>query len=194
MVIALTGGICCGKSTVLKALENFGYRIYDVDNIAHEVSNEKDIACRIKQEISATVFCYNKIDRKKLAKIVFNDEDKRKKLNEIVHPRIIYKMLKIIEENKEKSEITFIEVPLLYELNLQKYFDKVILIYVDRLTQIERIMLRDKKTKKEAINILNTQIDIEEKKKKTKYVLLNYDLDKLETNLKSLIERIKNEY
>ena len=103
-------------------------------------------------------------------------------------------MLKIIEENKEKSEITFIEVPLLYELNLQKYFDKVILIYVDRLTQIERIMLRDKKTKKEAINILNTQIDIEEKKKKTKYVLLNYDLDKLETNLKSLIERIKNEY
>lgn len=194
MVIALTGGICCGKSTVLRALKERGYRVYDVDDIAHDVLDEKDIACKIKQEISTTVFCYNKIDRKKLAKIIFEDDDKRKKLNEIVHPRIVTKMIEIIEKNKKKEDITFFEVPLLYELNLQKHFDEVILIYVDRLTQIERIMTRDNKSKKEAINILNTQIDIEEKKKMAKHVLSNYNLKNLENNLNILIERIKDEY
>lgn len=185
MVIALTGGICCGKTTVLNLLIEMGYIVYNADDIAHEVLKME----KVKQKISATLFCYT---REQLSKVVFNDANKRKILNDITHPLIIQKMLDIIK-NVAKEKIVFFEVPLLYELNLEKYFDKVIVIYVDRYTQIKRLMIRNNKSETEAINILNSQMDIEEKKKKTEYILENFEIKDLKKNLIDLLERIKDE-
>ena len=80
-----------------------------------------------------------------------------------MHKRIIACMIDII--SKQKEGLTFIEVPLLYELNLEKYFDEIILIYVSRKEQINRIMKRDCTTEIKAKDMLLSQIDIEEKKK-----------------------------
>lgn len=192
MVIAITGGICCGKTTVLNILKELNYEVLNVDDISHKVLEQDEVKEEIKQKISTTVFCYDKIDRKKLGAIVFSDKKKLKILNEIMHKKIITLMLKEIKK-VEKNKLVFFEVPLLYELNLEKYFAAVILIYTNRQTQIERLMKRDLKNKEQAEAILSKQIDIEEKKKRSKYIIENMDISKIKGQIKDILERIKYE-
>ncbi|MBE2989190.1 dephospho-CoA kinase [Sneathia sp. DSM 16630] len=192
MVIGITGGICCGKTTVLSVLKKLNFKVFNVDDISHDLLNEDEVKEEIKEKISKDVFCDNMIDRKKLASLIFSDEKKRKALNKIMHKRIIACMIDII--SKQKEGLTFIEVPLLYELNLEKYFDKIILIYVSRKEQIKRIMKRDCTTEIKAKDMLLSQIDIEEKKKLSKYVIENtHSIERLEKDIKEMVERIKNE-
>lgn len=192
MVIALTGGICCGKSTVLNIIKKLGYEVYDVDKIAHDLLKNEEIKNKIKNQISKTVFQKDLINRDALSKIVFSDKEKLKILNSILHPKIIDKMIQIINEAKQNNKTIIIEVPLLYELHLEKYFDASILVYVDKKTQLNRIISRDKKTKIQAINILNSQMDIELKKSLTNYIIENYNIDCLYENIKKVLERVKN--
>ena len=125
MIIGLTGSIAVGKSKVLEILKDLSYKTVNMDDISHEVLNYDDIRSKIASMISVDVVINNKVDRKKLSSIVFNDKKKLEILNNIIHGKIIEEMINIINNNKE--EILIIEVPLLFELNLEKYFDKIII-------------------------------------------------------------------
>ena len=183
MIIGLTGSIAVGKSKVLEILKDLSYKTVNMDDISHEVLNYDDIRSKIASMISADVVINNKVDRKKLSSIVFNDKKKLEILNNIVHGKIIEEMINIINNNKE--EILIIEVPLLFELNLEKYFDKIIVIYTNKDLQCERIMKRNNIDKERAKKLISTQMDIDEKRKKTKYIIEN------EKDIKSLIENTK---
>ena len=183
MIIGITGSIGVGKSKVLEILKDLSYKTVNMDDISHEVLNYEDIRIKIASVISSDVVVDNKIDRKKLSSIVFNDKKKLEILNNIVHNKIIEEMINIINNSKEK--VLIIEVPLLFELNLEKYFDKIIVVYTNKKLQCKRIMKRNNIDKEHAKKYISTQMDIDEKRKKTKYIIEN------EKDIKSLIENTK---
>lgn len=183
MVIGITGGICSGKSEAMKIIKSLGISVVNVDDISHEILEQKEVQKKIKE-----AFLLNDFDRKILSKIVFKNKEKLKILNKIMHPRIIKQMEYIIKENKD--ELLVMEVPLLFELNLEYLFSKTILIYVDVKMQIERITKRDKKSLEEAKGIINAQMSIDEKIRKADYIIKN---DKKIEDLEKEIRKVLGE-
>ena len=194
MIIAITGGIGCGKTTALEYIKSKSYIVYDADKISHNILEQKEVKKEINDKISKEVFFNNDInmgiDRKKLGKIVFFDEKKLKILNGIVQARILQKMQEYII-NTKKEEIVFFEVSVLFEMKLEKFFDKIIVIYSDKDTQIKRVRKRDNLETEDILNILDKQIDIEEKKRKADIVIENMgDIDKFKKNIDKILGEI----
>lgn len=172
MVIGLTGSIASGKSTVSNYLKRRNFLVYDADEIAKEIVNNQDVIEEIKSIFGTVVFdSNNNLDRRKMKKIVFNDEDKRKILNAIIHPRV-YKYFQDVREKKSENLI-FFDVPLLYESGIEKLCDKVILIVADDEKKIERIIKRDNLDVELAKKIIFSQMPDTEKKKKADIIIEN---------------------
>lgn len=192
MVLGLTGGIGTGKSTVGKILQKKGYPIVDTDIIAREVVQSTEILEKLQKEFGKEIVENGKLNRNKLGQIVFKDKNKLNMLNSIMHPAILKKMWKEVEILKKNNKHIFVDVPLLFEINIEKSFDKVVLIYANRNIQVNRIMLRDGKTKDEALNVINSQMDIEIKKEKSDYIIINENsLEELENNINNILEEIE---
>ena len=174
-VIGLTGSIATGKSQVSNYLKNNGIKVIDADLIARDVANYKIVKNKIKREFGEDLYKNDKLDRKKLAEIIFSRKIHRQKLNSIMHPEI-YKKIK--KESDSADGLVFIDIPLLFEnedLN-KKYglvFDEIWLVYVDRERQIERLMKRDDISKEYAEEKINSQISVEEKRKKADVIIDN---------------------
>lgn len=169
MVIGITGGIASGKTTVSNILKELGAIIIDADKIAHEILKKSRSGWKeVKNTFGNKILRENgEIDRSYLGEIVFNDRNKLKKLEEITHPLIIDK---IKEEIKAANSIQnggkpiFLDAALLYESNLDRLVDEVWVIYVDRNTQLRRLMKRDNFTRKQAEKRINSQLSLEKKK------------------------------
>ena len=177
LLVAVTGGIASGKSVVSKMLEGLGAPIIDYDVIAREIVEPgkpawKDIVACFGEHVLKED---RQIDRKKLSDVVFRDAEKRKKLEGFTHPRIIEEAARRDNEIAERNPNAIIQVavPLLIEINIQDKFHKVILVYVPREIQIERLMKRDAITKEAAESILKAQLPIDEKLGYADFVIHN---------------------
>jgi dephospho-CoA kinase len=177
LVVAVTGGIASGKSAVSKMLEQLGAPIIDYDVIAREIVEPgkpawKDIAAAFGDRVLKKD---GQIDRKKLADIVFRDAEKRKQLEMFTHPRIIEEAARRADEiaGKNPNAIIQVAVPLLFEINIQDKFHKVLLVYVPREKQIERLMKRGGVAREAAESILNAQLPIDDKLKYADFVVHN---------------------
>ena len=192
MILGLTGGIGTGKSTVAKMLRGKNIPVVDTDSISKEIIEYPEIIEKIKAEISSKIFNNeNKLDRKKLSEIVFENKDKLKKLNEIMHPVILKKMWEEVEKLKKDYKIIVVDIPLLFEINMENEVDKVLLIYSSKEIQIERIMNRDGRTREEAIKIINSQMPLYKKREKSDYIIQNNDsLEKLKKNLDKVVQKL----
>jgi dephospho-CoA kinase len=177
LLLAVTGGIASGKSTVSNMLEEMGAPIVDFDVIARKVvepgtSALKDIVEYFGKQVLNED---GSLDRKRLSKIVFGDLEKRKKLEGFTHPRIheawVGEVNRIAE--RDPDAIIQVAVPLLIELNMQYMFHKVPVVYVPQEKQVERLMKRDGITEKEAEDILNAQLPIDEKLGYADFVIYN---------------------
>jgi len=177
LLLAVTGGIASGKSTVSNMLEEMGAPIVDFDVIARKVvepgtSALKDIVEYFGKQVLNED---GSLDRKRLSKIVFGDLEKRKKLEGFTHPRIheawVGEVNRIAE--RDPDAIIQVAVPLLIELNMQYMFHKVLVVYVPQEKQVERLMKRDGITEKEAEDILNAQLPIDEKLGYADFVIYN---------------------
>ena len=192
MILGLTGGIGTGKSTVANMLKEKGIPVVDTDLISREVIQYPEIIEKIKLEISNEVFDFNnKLNRKKMSEIVFENKEKLKKLNEIMHPVILKKMWEEVEKLKKDYKIIVVDIPLLFEINMENEVDKVLLIYSSKEIQIERIMNRDGRTREEAIKIINSQMPLYKKREKSDYIIQNNDsLEKLKKNLDKVVQKL----
>lgn len=175
-VLGLTGSIATGKSTVAQLFIRENIPIIDADQISHQViePNQRAYQQVLRAFGDDILSSDQKINRKKLAELIFNDKAKRDLLNQIVHPIIIDQLIE--ERDRLISEghaLVVLDIPLLYELNLTNLVDKVIVVYTTRKTQLDRLMHRDQLTKLEAEQRINSQISIEEKKQKADYVIDN---------------------
>ncbi|MBP2024731.1 dephospho-CoA kinase [Peptoniphilus stercorisuis] len=165
-VVGLTGSIATGKSAASNIIKSLGYDLIDADKIAREIINDEDIIKNIKENFGEDIYINNNLNREKLGKIIFEDSEKRKILNEITHPKIYSKIKAYIIEGK--SEIIFLDIPLLIETlsDIEKYdlhLDEIWLIYVNRETQIKRLMERDNIDYDYALEKVSSQMSVEDK-------------------------------
>lgn len=192
-IIGLTGSISTGKSTVSNYLKEKGYKVIDADEITHELMQKGNANyVKIVEHFGDSILDENfEIDRKKLSKIVFSDENELKMLNNLTHPNIFNKIKKTIEISDEK--IIFLDIALLIEfIKDEKWdisLDEIWLVYVNRNIQLERLIKRNNFSKEEANSRINAQMNIDEKIGYADFIIHN-DRD-LEYLYEQIDERLK---
>jgi dephospho-CoA kinase len=168
MRICLTGGIASGKSTVAKMFADCGAVIVDADQAAREVVEPGSRSwCQLKGLLGEIYFHGDgQLDRRKLRQRIISDEDCRRQVNAILHPAIMATMEKWRQYwiRQTPQAIIIFDIPLLYESKLAQRCDSVVLVYVPRELQIQRLMARDAVSREEAECSLGMQLAIEDKK------------------------------
>ncbi len=192
IIIALTGSIGSGKSTVLRKFGRFKVKMLSVDCIARQLIKpgsflEKKIIRTFGQEVVNSE-CH--LDRKKLAKLIFKNTSSRQLLNRLTHPQIIKELKRRIKE--EKSSLIIVEIPLLFEAGPVDFADKIIVVWVPLQIQIKRLIQRDKLTRKEALLRIGSQLPFSYKKKRADF-LVNASLPyrQMQKQIKDLWQKIK---
>ena len=194
MVIGLTGGIACGKSTVSAKLKELGAAVIDADLLARDVVRKGEIA------YNKIVHCFGEdillprgeIDRKKLGSIVFSDKEKLELLNSITHPEIISRLKEKIRELKSEGvKVIVVDAAILIEVGLHKYVDSVWVVTVDRETQVKRLINRDKFDYREAENRINSQFTNEVREKYADVIIdNNKPIEEVGKKLEELLNNI----
>jgi len=176
MVIGLTGGIACGKSTVAKMLTDLGSIIVDADKIAREVvePGQAGLLQIVDRFGEGVLFEDGTLNRKALGAIVFSDSSARQDLNQILHPLI----RQVMKERKEQAlalnpPLVVLDIPLLFESKLQPMVEQVVVVYTPRKLQLQRLMERDQISMQEAEQRIASQMDIEKKKELADFVIDN---------------------
>lgn len=166
---AVTGSIGCGKTTISDILRDLGYLVYDADKWVKYLYFRKDFIRNVYDKFPET-FENGELNKRKLRTFVFDNPDKRKQLELLVHPFLIKRLKKIIRKNKN-SGVVFFDVALLFELGWEKYFDCVVLADVDYQTQKRRVMKRDNISESDFNKINNIQMSRAEKIVKSDFVI-----------------------
>ncbi|MDD3126437.1 MAG: dephospho-CoA kinase [Candidatus Izemoplasmatales bacterium] len=194
-IIGLTGGIASGKSTVAKFFQRLGAKVINADNIYKELSKPgKILYNKIISEFSGAIVGPDyTIDWQHLAAIVFNDDIKRKRLNDITHPEIKRAIGILIDKYRMMNEpYIVIEVPLLFESGYNTICDETIVVTVNPDVQIRRLMNRNNIDKQTALKMINAQMPLTEKSKLSTYIIDNSaDLSKTETQFYDILDQIK---
>ena len=177
LLVGLTGGIATGKSLVSEILRGLGTYIIDADKIAREVVEpQKPAWLEIVEFFGKDIINKDRtINRKRLGEIVFNDPLKKRKLEEIVHPRVIEEENRMVKEYlKIKPDgIVIIDAALLIEAGSHKRVDKLIVVYADKETQTKRLMERDGLSRTDAEKRIASQMPLDEKVKMSDFVIDN---------------------
>ena len=196
VVIGLTGGIGTGKSTVSQILKEKKFPVIDLDIISHEVIKFPKVVEKIVENFGKEVLEYNNtgnwiISREKLGRVIFGNREKRIILNSIMHPEILRIMREKILECKKENKIIFVEIQLLFEVQWEKEFDYILLVSAEKETQIKRILARDKRSEEEALSIINSQMPLDEKKKRSDYVIENDgNIQDLERKIDGFLKKV----
>jgi dephospho-CoA kinase len=196
LLVAVTGGIACGKTTVSGMLDELGSPVIDFDLIARQVVEPGTPAlAKIVDYFGKQVLQPDgHLDRKKLSDLVFRDIEKRKVLESFTHPPIYEEFFNQVNAITEKDPDAVIQVavPLLIELNLSYLFDAVVVVHIPADEQVKRLAERDGISVENAANILKAQLPIEEKKAFASYLINNEgDLKTTREQVESLWENLK---
>lgn len=174
-VLGITGGIATGKSTVVKQFAKMGFPVVDGDLVARKVV----AAGTPGLDAIATAFGKDiltpdgTLDRKKLGEIVFKHEEKKKQLDQLLDPFIREEIKRQIEQGKKKSPLVIADIPLLFEADYVSEVDAIGVVYVPFEQQLIRLMARDGYCKTAALQRINSQWTIEEKRKKADIIFDN---------------------
>lgn len=173
-VWGLTGGIASGKTTVANLFKQYDVPVIDADIVAHDVQQNTDVINLILDNFGYKIFNRKtcKIDRRKLGSIVFNDMNQLDKLNSIMQP-LIKNKIKHLLLNYRQSRLVILDIPLLFEHHYEKLTDKIIVVYVNKETQIKRLEKRNKLNLKETLQRIHSQLNLEKKKQLADYVIDN---------------------
>jgi dephospho-CoA kinase len=196
--LGITGGIGCGKSEVCRLLEQNGIPIIHADLIAREMmETHAEIKSQIKQAFGDNVYLPDgKLDRKRLAEILFTDEQARLRINQIVHPHVIEYQKKELEklERSGKYQFTGVEAALIFEAGTENQFDVIVVVAASEKTVIQRLMKRDGLSREEIMKRIASQMPLSEKIKRADIVVHNDgSLDELNHKVKRLLYRINNQ-
>jgi dephospho-CoA kinase len=197
MIIGLTGGIATGKSIAAKYLEKKGAKIIDADQISHQISQKGEKGWQlVVDEFGEEILKENgEFDREKLGELIFSDPAKRKILESLLHPLIIYKMKEQAYQYLENDEIVVFMAPLLYEAGLARFCDQVWVIYSSEKSQLKRLKKRNGFNREEALKRIKSQMSLDKKKDRADIIIENNytikDLKlKLDLNWKKVLKGV----
>ena len=170
-IIALTGGIATGKSTVSKILSDRGLKIIDADQLVKAIYQTDPAKNFIKTHFPE-VWETNEIDFKKLRQLFFSNPDVKSKVEQYIYSELPHFFL---EETKkiEQQDFFLYDVPLLFEKNLVTKMDASVLVYAPAEIQKQRLMKRDALSEEMALQIMSQQLDIEFKRSKADFIIHN---------------------
>jgi dephospho-CoA kinase len=199
-VIAVTGGIGSGQTTVSNLFQNLGCKIIDVDIKAKQIIQKDELLQKdLKKSFGNEIFFKDgSLNRKQLAHLAFRDEAKTLELNKIIHPRMVAEVIEEMEAARfsQRYPLIIVDAALIYEISIEKMFDAVIVVFANLNTRIKRVMERDDLKWAEVLARVQRQIPLEEKKSWADYVVDNNgakeDLNKQVDNVyEELISDIK---
>lgn len=170
-VVAITGGIATGKSTIVQLLREAGLQVWaadeEVDLLYQKPAVIEEVARRFPEVCVDGI-----INREGLGKIIFTDPQARKDLEAIIHP-FVYEALDEWIKEQQKEKFVFVDIPLLYETNREKSFDEVIVVSVPLDINVKRLMARDGIDEQYAMKKIIVQMPLPEKAAKADYVIDN---------------------
>lgn len=167
-MLGLTGGIATGKTTAVQVFEKYRFPIVDGDKIARKVvePGTPGLAAIVQHFGKDILNTDGTLNRKKLGKIVFSDPEQRDQLNKILNGYIRTSIKDNIQKAKKISPLVVVDIPLLYEGHYDKYMDQTAVVYLPEERQLERLIARDGFSTEEAKQRIESQMPIEEKKKR----------------------------
>ena len=175
-VVGITGSICSGKTIVAQMFKDLGAAVLDADVISHKLT-EKSGKCfgPIVKLFGVGILTDDRIDRKKLSKIVFNDKTKLKQLEGIIHPEVKNKILENINKLKEKGnkKVLVIDVPLLFESEFDKLVDHSIVIKAPKETQILRALSKFNISRADVLSRFKAQMPLKKKIRLSDFIIDN---------------------
>ncbi|HGN1706204.1 TPA: dephospho-CoA kinase [Providencia rettgeri] len=190
-IVALTGGIGSGKTTVANEFAKLGVPLVDADVIARQVVEPNTAALKaIKFHFGEEVILpTGSLDRKKLREVIFSNPDEKKWLNALLHPLIQQETQRQLQQSKYPYVLWV--VPLLIENNISHLADRVLVVDVTREEQIERTLKRDNTSHKQITSILDAQVSREKRLSYADDIITNHTND---TNLTHKVAMLHNQY
>lgn len=170
--LGLTGGIASGKSTVAALFKEQGIPVIDADQVAHQVlATNKSVQAQLQATFGEAVVKNGQVDRPVLGQQVFGNPEALDQLNAITGPAI----LTAIKQQMQAADapLVVLDVPLLYEQHYEQYCDGVAVVYVERKTQLQRLMARNQLTVEQANARIDSQSDLAAKKARADFVIDN---------------------
>ena len=174
--IAITGGIGSGKSTFCSKLKEKGFKIHSSDEQVAKIykNPEKKFVTYLRTIGLSNSISKKNIDKKIISKIIFENKQIRKKLELYIFKIVRKKRSDFIKQEKQKkTKLIFIDIPLLFENNLEKQFNKVISIIASKRVRLKRLKKTRKMTENQFKNITRSQTSDVIRKKKSDYVIYN---------------------
>ncbi len=190
--IALTGGIATGKSTVASIMKLYGIQVIDADDIAHELLDEHHE--QIAQMFGEEFVRKGKVLRTELGKVIFSDIAKKRELEAFIHPLIRIEIEKRAKVFDAREFPYLIDIPLFFENAAYDIKDSVV-VYTPPEIQLQRYMKRNNLSEDEAMIRINSQMSIDEKKRRSTWVIDNSsNLKHLQAECEAFVDRIKQDY
>jgi dephospho-CoA kinase len=169
-LVAITGSIGCGKTTISKIIKQCGYVVFDVDAWVRRLYFKKSFINEIVKNFPLS--CEDGVfNKRKLRNLVFNNNKELKKLEDLIHPFLKNYLKSVIKKYSNKNDCFFIDVALLYEMGWDKYCDFVVVADVDYEVQKQRVMKRDNISAEDFDKINNIQMNNDKKKTMADFVI-----------------------
>lgn len=197
LIIGLTGGIGCGKSTVADFFKMQKIEVVDADQVARLVVQKGQPALsKISDHFGEDILCNGELNRGKLRQIIFADETQKNWLNNLLHPIIREEMLKQLHQAQarcDKNGYVILEAPLLFENNLEQYCAHIIVVDIDETLQIQRATKRDNSSVKQIKAIIDSQISRKVRLQKANFIIDNsaVSLQQLENSVIALDKQLR---
>ncbi|MBL7197466.1 MAG: dephospho-CoA kinase [Candidatus Omnitrophica bacterium] len=193
MVIGITGSFCTGKSEVAHIFKELGAKIIDLDKLAHAtLRSETESFRKIIKEFTEDILVNRRIDRPLLAQKVFMSKKRLNKLNSIIHPIVIRQMLGLLKRFSKRYKIIVVDVPLLFEAGMKRYFDYIIVVKANKKIQMKRAMKKTGLSKIDILRRINSQWPIAKKIKHANFVIDNSgSIRKTQRQVKEIWEKVK---
>ncbi len=191
-IVAITGSIGCGKTTLAHLVRDLGYTVYDADGWVRRLYYQKDFIAAVGRQFPEVIE-NGKVNKRRLRDIVFSDNSRLKVLEALVHPFLKQMFKKLKKRNAGYDDLFFIDVALLFEMGWDKFCDYVIVADVAYELQKQRVMKRDNISSEDFEKINKVQMSNEAKKQFADAVI-NTDkpLNLLKASLLCVISEIED--
>jgi dephospho-CoA kinase len=192
--VGITGSIGSGKSTFAGFIAQAGYKVINADLLAKEIlSADEKIKKKIISAFGDEAYVDNKLNKKYLAEKVFSNPQNVVKINSIVHPEVKKQIDFLIKEELSKNNVVFVEAALIYEADMEKMFDYVVLITADENIRLKRAAGSKSFDEDDFKKRNENQIKDEEKSKRADFVFVNNSSEEhLKQKAELLLMLLKN--
>ena len=175
-VIGITGGISTGKSTFSDCLRQLlGAKLFDADRAARElVDQDPAVRDRLREEFGGQIFSADgSLNRAALRAIVFADSEKKRALEQILHPRIRQQWATAADQSRQSGKLFLADIPLLYETNGEVLCDRVVVVACAQEIQLQRLMARTRLPASSALAMIDSQMPLTQKISRADHVVWN---------------------